>query len=170
MAAKDRRRRSRGRGTTRMEEVARLAGVSAITVSRALNKPDKVAEGTREAIWRAIEATGYIPNQLAGSLASNRSRTIGVIVPTIVNSIFADKVQGMTDVLGKAGYQLLLANSGYSLDLEADLVAAFLAQRPSGLVLTGVTHSGWYSLRSAAVNVPPCSFEMARIASAVGPR
>lgn len=141
MTAEARRRRSRGGGTTRIEEVARLAGVSAITVSRALNKPDKVAEGTREAIWRAIEATGYIPNQLAGSLASNRSRTIGVIVPTILNSIFADKVQGMTDVLGKAGYQLLLANSGYSLDLEADLVAAFLAQRPSGLVLTGVTHA-----------------------------
>jgi LacI family gluconate utilization system Gnt-I transcriptional repressor len=141
MTVKGMKRRSRGRGTIRIEEVARLAGVSAITVSRALNIPGKVAEETRKAIWEAIEKTGYIPNQLAGSLASNRSRTIGVIIPTIVNSIFADKVQGMTDVLGKEGYQLLLANSGYSLEVEAELVASFVAQRPSGLVITGTTHA-----------------------------
>ncbi|MCC2690245.1 MAG: hypothetical protein K0S21_3048 [Rhizobiaceae bacterium] len=134
-------RRSRAHGTTRIEEVARIAGVSAITVSRALNRPDKVAEKTRQAIWRAVEKTGYIPNQLAGSLASNRSRTIGVIIPTIVNSIFADKVQGMTDLLAAKGFQLLLANSGYSLEVEAELVTAFVAQRPSGLVITGVTHA-----------------------------
>ena len=121
--------------------MAKLAGVSAITVSRALNTPDKVAKGTRDAVWAAVEKTGYIPNRLAGSLASNRSRTIGVIIPTIVNSIFADKVQGMTDVLGSHGYQLLLANSGYSLELEADLVTAFVSQRPSGLVITGTTHA-----------------------------
>ena len=134
-------RRSRAHGTVRIEEVARLAGVSAITVSRVLNTPAKVAEKTRKAVWEAIERTGYIPNQLAGSLASNRSRTIGVIIPTVVNSIFADKVQGMTDVLSREGYQLLLANSGYSLEVEAQLVAAFVAQRPSGLVITGVTHA-----------------------------
>jgi len=141
MTAEGTKRRSRAQGSTRIEEVARLAGVSAITVSRALNKPGKVAEKTREAIWRAVEKTGYIPNQLAGSLASNRSRTIGVIIPTVVNSIFADKVQGMTDVLAREGFQLLLANSGYSLETEADLVTAFVAQRPSGLVITGVTHA-----------------------------
>jgi LacI family gluconate utilization system Gnt-I transcriptional repressor len=135
-------RRPRGLGTAvRIEEVARLAGVSAITVSRALNTPDKVAEKTRKVVWEAIEKTGYIPNRLAGSLASNRSHTIGVIIPTIINSIFADKVQGMTDVLLKEGYHLMLANSGYSLEVEADLVSAFVAQRPSGLVLTGVSHA-----------------------------
>jgi LacI family gluconate utilization system Gnt-I transcriptional repressor len=141
MATDGIKRRSRAHGAIRIEQVARLAGVSAITVSRALNTPDKVAEKTRAAVWDAIEETGYIPNQLAGSLASNRSRTIGVIIPTIVNSIFADKVQGMTDVLGREGYQLLLANSGYSLELEAELVTAFIAQRPSGLVITGITHA-----------------------------
>lgn len=136
-----RRRRRQQHATVRIEDVARVAGVSAITISRTINKPDSVAEDTRKAVWDAIEKTGYIPNQLAGSLASSRTRTVGVIIPTIVNSIFADKVQGMTDVLYAAGYQLLLANSGYSPETEADQVAAFLAQRPSGLVLTGVTHS-----------------------------
>jgi LacI family gluconate utilization system Gnt-I transcriptional repressor len=135
-------RRPRTPGSAvRIEEVARLAAVSAITVSRTLNTPDKVSESTRKAVWDAIEKTGYIPNRLAGSLASNRSHTIGVIIPTIINSIFADKVQGMTDVLLKEGYHLMLANSGYSLEVEADLVSAFVAQRPSGLVLTGVSHA-----------------------------
>jgi DNA-binding LacI/PurR family transcriptional regulator len=125
----------------RIEEVARLAGVSPITVSRALNTPDKVNEKTRAAVFAAVEQTGYIPNRLAGSLASNRNRTIGVIIPTITNSIFADKVQGLSDTLTPAGYQILLGQSGYSIDREADLVAAFLAQSPSGLVVTGSAHS-----------------------------
>jgi DNA-binding LacI/PurR family transcriptional regulator len=125
----------------RIDEVARLAGVSPITVSRALNTPEKVSEQTRVAVLKAVEDTGYIPNRLAGSLASNRNRTVGVIIPTILNSIFADKVQGLSDVLTPAGYQLLLGQSGYSPDAEADLVAAFLSQSPSGLVLTGGGHS-----------------------------
>ena len=121
--------------------MARVAGVSAITISRTINKPEAVSEATRKLVWAAIEETGYIPNQLAGSLASRRTRTMGVIIPTIINSIFADKVQGITDILHAAGCQLLLANSGYSLEEEGKLVAAFLAQQPSGIVLTGLTHS-----------------------------
>lgn len=124
-----------------MEVVAKRAGVSAITVSRVLNHPDKVAEDTRSRVWAAIKATGYIPNLIAGGLASSRTRVVGIIVPTITNSIFADTVQGMTDVLAAHSYQLLLATSGYSLEAEAGLVSAFLAQRPSGLVLTGLSHA-----------------------------
>lgn len=124
-----------------MSDVARLAGVSAISVSRVINQPSKVTEATRQRVWSAIEHTGYIPNLLAGSLASSRTHTIGVIVPTVINSIFADKIQGMTDRLGAEDYHLLLASSGYSLDTEAELVAALLAQRVSGLVLTGVRHA-----------------------------
>jgi LacI family gluconate utilization system Gnt-I transcriptional repressor len=124
-----------------MEEVARRAGVSPITVSRALNMPDKVNAKTRQAVLRAVEETGYIPNRLAGGLASNRSRTVGVVVPTVTNSIFADKIRGLNDVLSAAGYQILLGQSGYSLDAECDLVAALLAQSPSGMVITGSDHS-----------------------------
>lgn len=134
-------RRRKSHGGVRMELVAKRAGVSAITVSRVLNHPDKVAEDTRSRVWAAIKATGYIPNLIAGGLASSRTRVVGVIVPTITNSIFADTVQGMTDVLGARSYQLLLATSGYSLKVETELVSAFLAQRPSGLVLTGLTHA-----------------------------
>lgn len=134
-------RRRKSHGPVRMEHVAARAGVSTITVSRVLNQPGKVAEDTRKRVWAAIEATGYIPNLVAGGLASSRTRVVGIIVPTIINSIFADTVQGMTDVLAGDGYRLLLATSGYSLETESDLVAAFMAQRPSGLVLTGMTHA-----------------------------
>ena len=94
-------RRRKSHGSVRMELVAKRAGVSAITVSRVLNHPDKVAEDTRARVWAAIEATGYIPNLIAGGLASSRTRVVGIIVPTITNSIFADTVQGMTDVLAR---------------------------------------------------------------------
>lgn len=120
--------------------MARLAGVSSITVSRVLNHPKKVAESTRQRVMAAVEATGYIPNSVAGSLASRRTRVIGALVPTITNSIFADTIDGISDVLSPAGYQLLLGATGYSLPEESRLLTAMLAQRPAGLLATGLQH------------------------------
>lgn len=137
---KAKRRRSGG-GSHRIEEVAQAAGVSLITVSRTLNKPDTVSESTRAAVWAAIEKIGYIPNRLAGSLASNHSRTIGLVIPHIGNSTFTDRVRGMTDVLSGQGYNLLLALSGYAPEVEERHVLAFLGQRVAGLSLTGTIHS-----------------------------
>ncbi|MQM39550.1 HTH-type transcriptional regulator GntR [wastewater metagenome] len=125
----------------RMEDVARIAGVSSITVSRVLNQPGKVAEETRERVLNAIEAVGYVPNSVAGSLASRRTSVIAALVPTITNSIFADTIHGLTDVLTPAGYQLLLGATGYSLEREAQLITALLAQRPAGLLVTGLAHA-----------------------------
>jgi LacI family gluconate utilization system Gnt-I transcriptional repressor len=125
----------------RIEEVARVAGVSPMTVSRSFSAPEMVTEKTLKRVQAAVEATGYIPNRIAGSLASSRSRTVGVIIPNLTNSIFADKVQGMSDVLSEAGYQLLVGNSGYAPETEAELVAAFLAQNASAIVVTGATHT-----------------------------
>ncbi len=125
----------------RMEDVAKLAGVSVITVSRALRQPGKVVEQTRTKIMQAVEQTGYIPNLVAGGLASQRTNVVGAVIPTITNSIFADTIRGMSDVFAAAGMQLLLGTSGYSLLREEELVAAMLGQRASALILTGATHS-----------------------------
>ena len=125
----------------RMEDVAKLADVSVITVSRALKQPRKVAERTRAKIMKAVEETGYIPNLVAGGLASHRTSVVGAVIPTITNSIFADTIHGMSDVFGAAGMQLLLGTTGYSLAREEELVAAMLGQRASALILTGATHS-----------------------------
>ncbi|MEX2540652.1 MAG: LacI family DNA-binding transcriptional regulator [Trueperaceae bacterium] len=132
----------RGHGRATLDDVARLTGVSAITVSRALRSPELVASQTREKIQEAIAEIGYIPNLVAGSLASIESRTIAAIVPTLENSIFAEMLQGMVDVLHGRGYQLILGSNNYDLDEEEALVRAFLARQVEGMILTGAAHSG----------------------------
>jgi len=134
------RRRRAGKGV-RIEQVAQEAGVSITTVSRALNYPDSVSERTRALIWAAIESTGYVPNRLAGSLATSRSQTVGLVIPHISSSIFADSVKGLADKLAAANYELLLGLSGYSAQRELEHVRAFLSQRVAGLVLTGFSRA-----------------------------
>ena len=101
-----------------MEDVARAAGVSMITVSRALNAPGKLAPATLARVRAAIERLRYVPNLTAGSLASNRSRIIAAIVPTIANSIFSDTVDGLARLLARHRYQLLLGQTQYRQEEE----------------------------------------------------
>jgi LacI family gluconate utilization system Gnt-I transcriptional repressor len=124
-----------------MEDVARAAGVSAITVSRALNAPDKLSPATLRAVRTAIERLRYVPNLTAGSLASSRSRTVAVIVPTVNSSIFSDTIDGLAQALASHRYQLLLGQTNYRPEEELALVQAFLGRRVDGLVLTGVNHA-----------------------------
>lgn len=131
----------RGHGRATLHDVARLAGVSAITVSRALRSPEKVAEPTRRRIEEAVAELGYIPNLVAGSLASMESRTVAAIVPTLANSIFAEVLQGMVDVLHAHDYRLIVGSNNYDLDEEASLVRAFLARQVEALILTGACRS-----------------------------
>lgn len=138
----------------RMEDVARLAGVSMITVSRAIREPGKLAPATLRKVAAAIRKSGYVPNLTAGSLASNRSRIVGAVVPTIDNSIFAETVRGMSEVLEAAGYQLLLGQTAYRKDAEEALVQAFLGRRVDGIVLTGIGHSPATVKRLRASGVP----------------
>lgn len=127
--------------SVRMNDVARRAHVSPMTVSRAISNPEMVSEKTRDKIFAAIEQTGYVPNRLAGNLASNRSNTIGLILPSIKNSLFSETIQAAADVLSKKDYLLLIADSGHLLEEEEKLVAAFLGQRVSGIILHNTLHS-----------------------------
>jgi len=147
-------RQGRGSGRTRMADVAALSGVSAITVSRALRDPDKVSPATRARVFAAVEELGYVPDLVAGSLASKQSRIVAAVVPTIGGTIFVDTVKGMSDGLRGEDYQLMLGDSGYSLVEEASLVDAFLGRRPDGLVLTGVHHEERVRRRLRAAGLP----------------
>jgi len=111
----DIKKKMRGGHQVRMGDVARAAGVSSITVSRTLLTPEKVAPETRRRVESAIRRLRYVPNLAAGTLASSRSRIVAVIVPNMANSVFAETLQGMSDILRKADYHLLIGNSGYSL-------------------------------------------------------
>lgn len=134
-----------------LEDVARIAGLSPMTVSRAINKPQVVRPATVAKVMAAIQATGYIPNMLAGGLASKRSRLIAVVVPQINNSMFVDTVQAISDRLARRGYHMLLCVTGYSADSEASIVATILSRRPDGMVLTGIHHSP--ELRKTILNI-----------------
>lgn len=124
-----------------LEDVARAAGLSSMTVSRALNTPQLVRPKTVEKVLAAVKATGYIPNALAGGLASRRSKLIAVVVPQINNSMFVDTIQSISDELAARGYHMLLCVAGYTQQTEAELVATLLSRRPDGIVLTGIHHS-----------------------------
>lgn len=126
---------------SRMEDVARLAGVSVITVSRALREPERVAAPTRARVLAAIETIGYVPNLVARSLKSRRSGIIAAVIPSVTHSIVAEVIRGMAEVLNEEGVHLLLADSGFSPKEEEALVAAFLARRPDAIYLTGTTHT-----------------------------
>lgn len=124
-----------------LEDVARAAGLSPMTVSRALNNPGIVRASTVAKVMEAVRITGYIPNMLAGGLASRRSKLIAVVVPQINNNMFVDTVQAVSDELAGRGYHMLLCVAGYSHDSEADIVSTLLSRRPDGIVLTGIHHA-----------------------------
>lgn len=132
---------SRATGSVTLADVAKLAGVSPITVSRVLNRPELVTADTIAHVQQAIDRTGYVPNLLAGGLASKRTRLVAALVPSITNAIFVEAVQAFTDRLWEAGYQVLLGLSGYPPTREAALLAAVLSRRPDAIYLTGINHS-----------------------------
>ena len=137
----------RGHGRTTLADVAAAAGVTAITVSRYLREPHRVAPETASAIATALHQTGYLPNKQAGVLASAASATPGsarmvaALIPSIANSIFAETVQGLADALQGSGCELLLASTGYSVEREEEQLRALLGWFPSALVITGRRHT-----------------------------
>ncbi len=124
-----------------MVDVARRAGVSAMTVSRALKHDGHVSEATRERIMAAVNDLGYVLDQSAGSLSSRKTEFVAAIIPSINNSNFADTARGITDELENTGLQLLLGYTDYTTEKEEKLIEAMLRRRPEGIILTGGTHS-----------------------------
>jgi LacI family transcriptional regulator, gluconate utilization system Gnt-I transcriptional repressor len=122
-------------------DVARVAGVAPMTVSRALHRPELVRSETQQKVLEAVRVTGYVPNMLAGGLASSKSKLVAILLPTIANSIFSDTVQSLMEGLTASGYQTLLGLTGYSAAQEEQLVEALLGRRPDGLVLAGTNHT-----------------------------
>jgi len=153
VAAPPRRRRSKGTSLT-LRDVARMANVAPITASRALNTPDAVSDEILRRVREAVERTGYVPNLLAGGLASRRSRLVAAVVPTITGSVFLETVQALTDTLAAGGYQMMLGQAGYAGSREDALLEAIIARRPDGVILTGIMHSTLARRRLVASGIP----------------
>ncbi len=125
----------------RLQEVAVAAGVSTITVSRCISNPNRVSKKTLEHVLKVAAQLGYIPNRLASSLASAKSMVVGIVVPTIANPVHGMVLQGLTDILEPAGYQLLLGTSHFHNNNEMALVRTLLGHRVDGIILTGKDHT-----------------------------
>ena len=121
--------------------VANAAGVSAATVSRAINHPDLVNPATRKRVEEAIRKTGYVRNRAAQTMHGRRSATLGLVVPTVNYSIFAELVQSFNDTVSDLGFTLLLATHGYDLKTEYLVLRKLLEHRVDGVALIGLDHS-----------------------------
>ncbi len=148
------RRTRRGSGGITLADVAKMAGVSSITASRAVNSPEQVSPDTLKRVREAIERTGYVPNMLAGGLASAKSKLVAALVPTIAGPVFLETVQALTESLAEHGYQVMLGQSGYTGSREDALLDAIIGRRPDGIVLTGVMHSAEGRRRLLASGIP----------------
>lgn len=125
------------RSVPTLDDVARQAGVSTATVSRCLNSPERVVEETRKRVMAAVEQLGYTPNFAARVMAAKRTFTIGAIIPTMENAIFARGLQAFQEELHLKGYTLLVASSAYQPEIEAEQVRALVARGADGLLLIG---------------------------------
>ncbi len=137
MVKRSRSRSDNHRSTMTIREIASLAGVSTATVSRVINQPDKVKEETRNRVRNVMRENHFVADGLAGGLASRRSRTIGLIIPTIANSIYASSTQAAQRVAQGAGYTVFVGVSDFSASTEAALIHRLIERRVDGLILTG---------------------------------
>lgn len=121
-----------------MDDVARVAQVSPITVSRALRTPEKVKPDTRERVLAAVASTGYVVDSIASSLRSGRSMVVTVFVASLENPHFAAAMQGALDAFDGSRFHLMFAQTGYSEQLSPDVVETLLPFRPAAVMFTGV--------------------------------
>ena len=122
-------------------DVARRAGVSTATVSRCVNTPERVQKQTRQRVATAIEELGYTPNFAARVMAAKRTFTIGAVIPTMENAIFARGLQAFQETLMERGYTLIVSSSAYRADLEAEQIRTLVARGADGLLLIGEDRS-----------------------------
>ncbi len=124
-----------------MADVARIAGVSPMTVSRAFKRDASVSEATRKAILTAAETLGYVFDSTASNLRSQKTDFVAVTIPSINNANFADTVRGLSDGLKARGLQILLGYTDYDMAEEERLIEQFLRRRPEAIVVTGGRHT-----------------------------
>jgi LacI family transcriptional regulator len=122
-----------------IKDVARLSGVSSMTVSRVINGSERVSPETRQRVERAIAELGYVPSRLARGLIRQKTGTLALIVPDVANPFFTLIVRGAEDVARRAGYRMILADSRADLTIERDVIEEMLAHRVDGIMIAPVS-------------------------------
>jgi LacI family gluconate utilization system Gnt-I transcriptional repressor len=124
-----------------MADVARLAGISPMTVSRAFKRDSSVSDATRETILKAAEEIGYVFDSTASNLRSQKTDFVAVTIPSINNANFAETLRGLSEALKDRGLQILLGYTDYDIHEEERLVEQLLRRRPEAIVVTGGRHT-----------------------------
>ena len=129
------------RRTLTLRDVSEASGVSEMTVSRVLRQRGDVSDATRERVLKAARELGYVPNKIAGALASQRVNLVGVVIPSLSNMVFPEVMTGISAVLENTGLQPVVGVTNYLPEREEKVVYEMLSWRPSGLILAGLEHS-----------------------------
>jgi LacI family transcriptional regulator, gluconate utilization system Gnt-I transcriptional repressor len=129
------------RRTLTLRDVSEASGVSEMTVSRVLRNRGDVSEATRERVLEAARNLGYVPNKIAGALASQRVNLVAVIIPSLSNMVYPEVMTGISNVLEDTGLQPVVGVTHYSPDREESVLYEMLSWRPSGVILAGLEHT-----------------------------
>ncbi|MFD1955110.1 catabolite control protein A [Paenibacillus thailandensis] len=145
--------------TVTIYDVAREAGVSMATVSRVVNNNPNVKPATRKKVYEAIERLGYRPNAVARGLASKKTTTVGVVIPDISNSIFAEVARGIEDIANMYHYNIILCNADKKKEKEIRVINTLLEKQVDGLLFMGgvVTEEHEQAFKTANVPIVLCA-------------
>ena len=124
-----------------LRDVSEASGVSEMTVSRVLRNRADVSPATRDKVLAAAKALGYVPNKIAGALASQRVNLVGVIIPSLANMVFPEVLSGISDGLSETGLQPVFGASDYQAEREEHVIYEMLSWRPSGMIVAGLEHT-----------------------------
>ena len=138
----------------KIEDVARVAGVSIMSVSRAMRGVEGLSTETRARIIATADKLGYMPNRAAGSLATAASNLIGISVPTFFGAVFAEIIEGMRGPLHRAGYDTMIETSDYSRRREEAWIERIIKWSPAAIVLSGTDHSAKSRQRLMQSKIP----------------
>src|SRR5437773_7397064 len=130
-----------------IKDVARLSGVSPMTVSRVINESKRVSPDARRRVEEAISELGYVPSRLARGLSRQRTGTIAVIVPDVANPFFTHIVRAAEEVARRAEYRAILCDTRADLTIERDVVQEMIAHRVEGIVIAPVSDQSGAQLR-----------------------
>jgi LacI family transcriptional regulator, gluconate utilization system Gnt-I transcriptional repressor len=142
------------RHTLTLRDVSEASGVSEMTVSRVLRNRGDVSAPTREKVLEAARALGYVPNKIAGALASQRVNLVGVVIPSLSNMVFPEVMTGISEVLDGTGLQPVVGVTNYLPDREESVIYEMLSWRPSGMIIAGLEHTAAAKAMLARAGIP----------------
>lgn len=137
-----------------LRDVSEASGVSEMTVSRVLRNKGDVSEATREKVRAAAKALGYVPNNIAGALASSRVNLVSVVIPSLGNMVFPEVLAGISETLEDSPLQPVVGVTNYQPDREEQVLFEMLSWRPSGVIVAGLEHSDAARAMLARAGVP----------------